>query len=44
MAFTVIGTNKISAEQSRSVALFISEEYLPYKETDTSGNVLPNQE
>jgi hypothetical protein len=44
MAFTVIGTNKVTAEQSRSVALFTSEEYLPHKERDTSGNVLPNQE
>lgn len=44
MAFTVIALKKRTAEQRCSVALFISEEYLPYKETDPSGNVLPNQE
>jgi hypothetical protein len=43
MAFTIIGTNKVTADRRRSVSLFISEEYLPYKERDTSGNVLPNQ-
>jgi len=44
MAFTFLALNKTTSEHKRLVTLFISEEYAAFKETDTSGNVLPNQD
>ncbi len=44
MAFTIVGVERTTPEQRNTSELFISEEYLPHKECDDTGNVLPGQD
>lgn len=44
MAFTIFAIDRTSSSRLNRLTLFMSQEYLPYKETDASGQVLPNQE
>jgi hypothetical protein len=45
MAFTVLGVHQSNADSELvRTALFISQEYIPHKDTDSTGAVLPDQE
>jgi len=45
MAITVLGIKKHGAQGAfPRTTFFVSQEYVPHKETDSSGAVLPNQE
>jgi hypothetical protein len=45
MAFTIVGMRKTAESGNpRETTVFVSQEYVPHKERDAVGGVLPNQE
>jgi hypothetical protein len=44
MALTIVCVRSLRGDEKVDVTIFISAEYLPFKERDSEGNVLPDQE